>query len=115
MLASPPQHPLQPRRAVVAKGAAPQLVLSGAPSADDGARRANGHGWLELKGVTRHNLRALDAALPLARLVCVSGVSGSGKSTLIRDVLHDNLVRLVGRERRVAARHGKAPELANVD
>jgi excinuclease ABC subunit A len=94
---------------VVASGAAPQLVLSGAPSGHGGAARANGHGWLELKRVTRHNLRRLDAALPLARLVCVTGVSGSGKSTLIRDVLHDNLARLV------AARRGKTPKLANVD
>ncbi|HVS24217.1 MAG TPA: excinuclease ABC subunit A, partial [Gammaproteobacteria bacterium] len=109
VLASPPRHPLQPRRVVVASGAAPQLVLSGAPSGYGGAPRANGHGWLELKRVTRHNLRRLDAALPLARLVCVTGVSGSGKSTLIRDVLHDNLARLV------AARRGKTPKLANVD
>src|SRR5690606_4896243 len=34
-------------------------------------------------------------ALPLRRLVCVTGVSGSGKSTLVRDVLHDNLARLL--------------------
>jgi len=46
VLASPPRHPLQPRRAVVG----------------DGGTLLNGHGWLELKRVTRHNLRALDAA-----------------------------------------------------
>ena len=87
VLASPPRHPLQPRRAV----------------------DANGQGWLELRNVALHNLHGLDAALPLARLVCVSGVSGSGKSTLIRDVLHGNLVRLV------AAQRGKTPALANVE
>jgi excinuclease ABC subunit A len=32
---------------------------------------------------------------PLQRLSCVSGVSGSGKSTLVRDLLHDNLRRLL--------------------
>ena len=85
MLAAPPQHPLA-RAPHDAQG-----------SAVDAA-------WLELEGVARNNLRGLDVALPLARLVCVTGVSGSGKSTLIRDVLEDNLARLV------AARRGQAAE-----
>jgi excinuclease ABC subunit A len=99
VLASPPQHPLQQRRAVHARG------------------KANGGGtepWLELKGIARHNLADLDVALPLERLVCVTGVSGSGKSTLIRDVLHENLARLVGAVRSGAARRGKLPALAHV-
>jgi excinuclease ABC subunit A len=44
--------------------------------------------------------------LPLKRLVCVTGVSGSGKSTFARDVLRENMHRLV------AARRGKAPALS---
>lgn len=42
---------------------------------------------LLLKGITLHNLRDLDVALPLKRLVGVAGVSGSGKSTLIHETL----------------------------
>ena len=50
-----------------------------------------------MKGVSEHNLKKVDAALPLNRLVCVTGVSGSGKSTLVQDVLHPALLKPLGR------------------
>jgi excinuclease ABC subunit A len=46
-----------------------------------------------------HNLQSVSARFPLGRLTVVTGVSGSGKSTLARDVVHDNMARLVGEKR----------------
>ncbi len=42
-----------------------------------------------------HNLKGGSVRIPLGRLVCVTGVSGSGKSTLCRDILYENLMRLL--------------------
>jgi excinuclease ABC subunit A len=49
---------------------------------------------LSLRGVTKHNLRGIDVAVPLGRLVCLSGVSGSGKSTLLDHALFQGLQSL---------------------
>ncbi|MDY0014011.1 MAG: excinuclease ABC subunit UvrA [Rhodocyclaceae bacterium] len=70
---TPLAHPMGPRRAV-----------------------AEDHPSLVVLGAHLHNLKAVDARLPLGRLTVVTGVSGSGKSTLARDVIHANLARLVG-------------------
>lgn len=49
------------------------------------------HPHLCLKRVTKHNLNAVDVAIPLQRLVCLSGVSGSGKSTLLDHAIYQGL------------------------
>jgi len=46
--------------------------------------------------------------VPLARLTVVTGVSGSGKSTFARDVLYENLRRLVA-ARALESKDVKAP------
>ncbi|MFA5664407.1 excinuclease ABC subunit UvrA [Castellaniella sp.] len=51
------------------------------------------HESLRIIAASRHNLKHVEARIPLARLVVVTGVSGSGKSTLARDVLLENLGR----------------------
>ncbi len=79
-LREPLKHPVQPRRPVNRK----------TPS-------------IEVARANLHNLQDITVRFPLGRLTVVTGVSGSGKSTLARDVLRENLERLVG-----AARDRKA-------
>ncbi|MFM8559358.1 MAG: excinuclease ABC subunit A, partial [bacterium] len=50
-------------------------------------RRPGSRKRLEVIGATEHNLKGVDAAIPLGTLTCVTGVSGSGKSTLVNDIL----------------------------
>src|SRR5699024_3600644 len=43
----------------------------------------------------KHNLQQLTAHIPINRLSVITGVSGSGKSTFAREVVLDNLLRVL--------------------
>ncbi len=52
-------------------------------------------GSLTIVGANKHNLKSVNARIPLGLLTCVTGVSGSGKSTLVLEVLFPSLSQLL--------------------
>lgn len=53
---------------------------------------------LIIKGASRHNIKKLDAEIPLGIFVCLTGVSGSGKSTFAHEIVYLNTARKLGIE-----------------
>ncbi|WP_093288394.1 excinuclease ABC subunit UvrA [Verrucomicrobium sp. GAS474] len=83
-LAHPPQHPIR------------------------GSRRPCGRketGWLQVVGAKANNLKGIDAALPLGRLIVLCGPSGAGKSTLLHEVVKPALQAALAQK---GAKKGKA-------
>jgi excinuclease ABC subunit A len=103
------KHPLQARR-LVAKVAPENEAKDSRFTLGTGEKdqKSDAIHWLALQGASLHNLQDVNAAIPLQRLVAVTGVSGSGKSTFARDVLLASVQALVAQRATRAGREAMA-------
>jgi excinuclease ABC subunit A len=70
---------------------------------------------IKIEGAREHNLRGVDAEIPLGLFVAVTGVSGSGKSTLVTDILQRSLSRHFYRARVIPGVHDRITGLDHLD
>ena len=79
-------------------------------------KRRKGKGlFINLQGVTEHNLKNVSVELPLGTFTCITGVSGSGKSTLMSDVLFPLVSNKVMRSNLPVGKYGSISGIENID
>ena len=79
-------------------------------------KRRQGNGkYLSVIGARENNLKNIDVHIPLAKLVCITGVSGSGKSSLMVEVLYKALARQLHRSRTQPGEYDHLEGVGNLD
>ncbi len=89
--------------------------LSGKVSIPVPAERRKGRGELVVRGAREHNLKDVDATIPVGTLTCVTGVSGSGKSTLVNETLYRSVANRLHRARTRPGAHDRIDGLKQID
>jgi excinuclease ABC subunit A len=90
--------------------------LSGKKTIDCPMKRRHGNGKeITIVGAEENNLKKVTVAIPLGKLVVVTGVSGSGKSSLINDILAKKLSQVFHRAGEPAGKHQEIMGLKYLD
>ncbi len=75
-------------------------------------KRRKPKGWLVILKAEEHNLKNIDARIPISVMTGVTGVSGSGKSTLVYDILFKRLLNIFYKAKQ---RPGKHKAISGID
>jgi len=90
--------------------------LNGTLAIDVPRERRRGNGKrVRIIGARENNLKNITVEIPLAMLVCITGVSGSGKSSLISNTLFPALSQRLFKSREAAGQHDRIEGLDNLD
>lgn len=111
---------------VIAKGTPKQILahpksltgqyLSGRKQIEVPRKRREGNGKnLKIVNASANNLKKIDVAIPLGKLVCITGVSGSGKSTLMTEILYNALASKLMGARTQPGEHDKIEGVEQLD
>lgn len=105
-----------PEEVIADKNSLTGRFLSGSEfiPAPEAHRKGNGN-WLTLRGASHNNLKNIDVAVPLGKLVVVTGVSGSGKSSLVTDTLYPLLNNIINKSRLDVGTYKKIEGLDHID
>jgi excinuclease ABC subunit A len=90
--------------------ASPERRASLAPKGREKSQK-----YLEIIGAKEHNLKNIDAKIPLEKFVCVTGVSGSGKSSLVNDILAKYLLKKFYRAKDEPGLHKEILGIENIN
>ncbi len=68
-----------------------------------------------VRGARENNLKNVDVAIPLGKLIVITGVSGSGKSTLMIEVLYKKLAQSIYSAKDRPGEHDRIDGLEHID
>jgi excinuclease ABC subunit A len=104
-----------PEEVMAVEDSATGQFLSGTRAIEVPKKRRRPSGYIEIEGASQHNLRQIDAKVPLGVFCCVTGVSGSGKSTLVNEVLYKAVANKLHRAKMRPGSHRRVTGLDQVD
>ena len=105
-----------PEQVMAVKESVTGQYLSGSLYMEIPQERRKGNGkFINIRGVTEHNLKNVDVDIPLGTFTCITGVSGSGKSTLLSDVFYPVVSNELMRTDYKAGQYKSITGIKNID